>query len=249
MERHANLYLPYHHITEAKETCYPEETFITVCDTSARIVDINEEFLDSFNDDELLNFELSVKWGMDGSSESQKFEDEDGTHKWNEILAKVLYLLGQANSNERHRQGSATTYVSSPDRLVLLGDMPNGISELRYCDPRDPASSNFTLLRGSLLSDKIQCDRMSCFVNRTTAWSVMLLATFPASHVCAVAAHSTSSVLHCGRKCCLCWTIDDRRRLIVVVWEHGKAAQRFPERVSRSNAFSKCCVLLYLLNV
>lgn len=140
-ERNAKLYPPYHHITEAKKSCYPDESGITVSDTCAevrlqklldhtskRIIDANEEVLDDFTDEELLNITLTVKWGMDGctgnSEYNKKFENDDGSKNDGSVfITSLVPILAEANAKVFFRNTHpSSTRLCRPIRIQMVSE-------------------------------------------------------------------------------------------------------------------------------
>lgn len=79
--RNANIYPAYHKVLEAKKSCYPADEFIVISETeieiklqhllditSERIFVVNEDKLINFTDAELLDIQMTYKYGMDGST-------------------------------------------------------------------------------------------------------------------------------------------------------------------------------------
>lgn len=112
-KRNANIYPPYNRVLAAKKTCYPADEFITISDTeieinlqqllnltSERIVEVVEEKLNNFTDAELLDIEMTIKYGMDGSTGNsefnQVFENDDGSKTDSSIFMSALVPIKAA---------------------------------------------------------------------------------------------------------------------------------------------------------
>lgn len=153
-KRNANIYPPYSKVLEAKKRCYPSDDFITVTDTeidvklqqllditAARIIEANESKLANFTDEELLNIEMIVKYGMDGSTGNpqyhQKFENDDGSKSDASIFMSSLVPIKAGTKNKVLFQNPrpSSTRLCRPIHIQLASETTElAIREKNYLE-------------------------------------------------------------------------------------------------------------------